>query len=70
MLLQKNYARLLGENSRLTNSYENETFQVARMIEERYNKKHDINNALKNNLSHSNVPFNHWTITILYQKKQ
>ena len=40
MLLQKNYARLLGEKLEdFTNSYENETFQVARMIEERYNKK-------------------------------
>ena len=40
MLLQKNYARLLGEELEdFTNSYENETFQVARMIEERYNKK-------------------------------
>ena len=40
MLLQKNYARLLGEKLKdFTNSYENETFQVARMIEERYNKK-------------------------------
>ena len=40
MLLQKNYARLLGEKLEdFTNSYANETFQVARMIEERYNKK-------------------------------
>ena len=40
MLLQKNYARLLGEKLEdFANSYENETFQVARMIEERYNKK-------------------------------
>ncbi len=40
MLLQKNYARLLEEKLEdFTNSYENETFQVARMIEERYNKK-------------------------------
>ncbi len=40
MLLQKNYARLLGEKLEdFTNSYENETFQVARMIEARYNKK-------------------------------
>ncbi len=40
MLLQKNYARLLGEKLEdFPNSYENETFQVARMIEERYNKK-------------------------------
>ncbi len=40
MLLQKNYARLLGEKLEdFTNLYENETFQVARMIEERYNKK-------------------------------
>ena len=40
MLLQKNYARLLGEKLEdFTNSYKNETFQVARMIEERYNKK-------------------------------
>ncbi len=39
-LLQKNYARPLGEKLEdFTNSYENETFQVARMIEERYNKK-------------------------------
>ena len=40
MILHKNYARLLGEKLEdFTNSYENETFQVARMIEERYNKK-------------------------------
>ena len=40
MLLQKKYARLLGEKLEdFTNSYANETFQVARMIEERYNKK-------------------------------
>ena len=40
MLLQKNYARLLGEKFEdFTNSYENETFQVARVIEERYNNK-------------------------------
>ena len=40
MLLQKNYARLLGEKLEdFANSYQNETFQVARMIEERYNKK-------------------------------
>lgn len=40
MLLQKNYARLLGEKLEdFTNSYKNETYQVARMIEERYNKK-------------------------------
>ncbi len=40
MLLQKNYARLLGEKLEdFTNLYQNETFQVARMIEERYNKK-------------------------------
>ena len=40
MLLQKNYARLLGKKLEdFTNSYQNETFQVARMIEERYNKK-------------------------------
>ena len=40
MLLQKNYARLLEEKLEdFTNSYENETFQVARMIEERYNNK-------------------------------
>ena len=40
MLLQKNYARLLGEKLEdFTNSYENETFQVARVIEERYNRK-------------------------------
>ena len=40
MILHKNYARLLGEKLEdFTNSYENETFQVARMIEERYNNK-------------------------------
>ena len=40
MLLQKNYARLLGEKLEdFANSYQNETFQVARMIKERYNKK-------------------------------
>ncbi|MDC3154750.1 mitochondrial fission ELM1 family protein [Pelagibacteraceae bacterium] len=40
MILHKNYARLLGENLEdFTNSYENETIQVARMIEERYNNK-------------------------------
>ncbi len=40
MLLQKKYVRLLGEKLEdFTNSYENETFQVARMIEERYNNK-------------------------------
>lgn len=40
MLLQKNYARLLGEKLEdFTNSYKNETFQVARVIEERYNRK-------------------------------
>ena len=40
MILHKNYARLLGEKLEdFTNSYENETFQVARMIEEMYNNK-------------------------------
>ena len=37
-ILRKNYARLLGEKLEdFSNSYENETFKVARMIEERYN---------------------------------
>ena len=40
IITKKNYARLLGKKlDDFANSYENETFKVARMIEERYNKK-------------------------------
>ena len=40
MIFQKNYARLLGDKLEdYTNSYENETFQVARLIEKSYNNR-------------------------------